>query len=236
MRPFRKPKGTVDTVMAQFGMIWLDLMGTTGRHLRFYTSEKQVLEILKDLFPSHILKMAEAFMAKTDKLREHLSEAQEPMQKFVETMPEEDNPETGDGSSFLRLKSLNKINEQQTILLQSLAYRLAKVRAQVVKEFPQLFQETAPSLWEKIIKLAERNYVILAEEAWQWIDKEKNLELLQLVFICLLIDDPEVVFLNMQRAVLEKREFCRTVLKMTHDEATLAKFANKIRAAKASRG
>jgi hypothetical protein len=151
------------------------------------------------------------------------------MQKLVETTSKDDDPETGDGSSFLRLKSLGKINERQTILLQSLAYRLAKVRAQVMKEFPQIFQETASSLWEKIIKLAERNYVILAEDAWQWIDKEKDLELLQLVFICLLIDDSEVVFLNMRRAVLEKRDFCRTVLKMTHEEALLAKFADKIR-------
>jgi hypothetical protein len=64
-----------------------------------------------------------------------------------------------------------------------------------------------------------------------WIDKEKDLELLHLVFICLLIDDSEVVFLNMRRAVLENRNFSRAVMKMTHDEAMLTQFADKMRAA-----
>jgi hypothetical protein len=226
MTAFRKPKGATDTVATQFGSILFDMGGLKGRSMRFYMDEKQVLETLSELFPRHAKLIENVFTTETEKIRKNLADSQKGVEELVRRSDEE--PEPGDGSSFMLLKSTGHLSKNQRIMLESMAYALSLTRTKFQEEDPEIFQDPSEQMREKIVRISHHQGITLTEDAWKWIDNEKDAELLRFVLMLVLIKNDEQRFWNMRKGLLEKRNLCQAVLEMTHDQKLLAKIAEKI--------
>lgn len=230
MNPFRKPKGATDSVASQFGSILFDMGGLKGRNMRFYMDENQVLEILSALFPGHAKQIEQVFTTETEKIRKNLADSQKGVEELVKRSDED--PEFGDGSSFMLLKSAANLSKNQRMMLESMAYALSLTRTKFQEEDPEIFQEPFEQMHEKIVKISHHQGITLTEDAWKWIDKENDPELLRFALMLVLIKNHEQRFWNMRKGLLENRELCQAVLEMTHDQELLARIAKEISAPK----
>ncbi|MCI0695997.1 hypothetical protein L0337_28855 [candidate division KSB1 bacterium] len=228
MNPFRKPKGATDTVATQFGSMLFDMGGLKGRNMRFYMDEKQVLEILAGLFPGQAKQIEQIFTTETETIRKNLANSQKGVETLVKRS--EADPEIGDGSSFRVLKSAENLSQNQRLLLEGMAYALSLTRAKFQEEDPGAFQEAAERMHEQIVRISHHQGITLTEDAWKWIDRENDLELLRFVLMLVLIKNDEQKFWNMRKGLLENRNLCQAVLEMTHDQKLLARIAKKIEA------
>jgi hypothetical protein len=226
MNPFRKPKGATDSVASQFGSMLFDMGGLKGRNMRFYMDEKQVLETLSGLFPHHAKQIENVFTAETEKIRKNLADSQKGVEELVKRSDED--PEFGDGSSFMLLKSAESLSQNQSRMLESMAYALSLTRTKFQQEDPEIFQEPSEQMHEQIVKISHRQGITLTEDAWKWIDRENDLELLRFVLMLVLIKNDEQRFWNMRKGLLENRELCKAVMEMTHDQELLARIAKEI--------
>jgi len=230
LRPFRKPKGETDSVATLFGAMLFDVGGLKGRGMRVYLDENKVLKILSGLFPNHAKTMEDIFKAETEKIRKNLADSRQGVQALVKRSREE--PEIGDGKSFLLLKSTANLSKGQRMMLESAAYFLARIRPKVKKQYPEIFKESARFLHDRIVSVSERQDLILTEDAWKWIDRENNLEVLRFILMLVLIDNDEQKFWNLRQGLLENREVCKALLKWAHDQKMLARIAKKMKAEK----
>jgi len=226
LRPFRKPKGETDSVATLFGAMLFDMGGLKGRGMRVYMDENKVLKILSGLFPNHAKAMEDIFKAETEKIRKNLANSRQGVQALVKRSQEE--PEIGDGKSFLLLKSTATLSKGQRMMLESTAYSLARIRSKVKNKYPEIFRESAHFLHDRIVSVSERQGIILTEDAWKWIDRENDLEVLRFILMMVLIDNDEQKFWNIRQGLLENRELCKAVSKWVHDRKMLAKIAKKM--------
>ncbi len=226
MNPFRKPKGATNTVATQFGSMLFDMGGLKGRSMRFYMDEKQVLEILSGLFSGHAKQIEQAFPAETEKIRKNLADSQKGVEELVKRSDED--PEFGDGSSFMLLKSAENLSRNQRMMLESMAYALSLTRTKFQEEDPEIFQEPSEQMHEQIVRISHHQGITITEDAWKWIDRENDIELLRFVLMLVLIKNDEQKFWNMRKGLLENRNLCWTVLELTHDQKLLARVAEEI--------
>lgn len=226
MKPFRKSKGDVDTVATLFGSVIFDMGGLKGRNMKFYMDEKQVLENLSQLFPDHSMAIVTALKAETEKIKKELTASEQDVQEFIKKSNKD--PEPGDGSSFILLKSAKKLSERQEAMLQGIAYGLASAGPTLIEKYPEIFNQSARQLREKIVRIISHQGLTFTEDAWQWIDHENDAELFKIILTLILIDSHEQTFSNIRRGLLENRELCKAVLAMTHDKEMLTKIAEKI--------
>jgi len=225
MKPFRKSKGDVDTVATLFGSVIFDMGGLKGRNMKFYMNEKQVLENLSQLFPDHSREIENAFKAETEKIKKELTASEQGVQEFIRNSNKD--PEPGDGSSFILLKSAEKLSERQEAMIQGIAYGLANAGPTLIEKYPEIFNQSARQLKEKIVRITYHQGLTFTEDAWQWIDHENDAELLKIILTLILIDSHEQTFSNIRRSLLENRELCKAVLAMTHDKEMLDRIAEK---------
>lgn len=230
MNAFRNPQGATDTVASQFGSFLFDIGGLKGRNMRFYMDEKQISATLSALFPAHAKQMEQIFKVKTENIKESLSDSRKVVEELVRRIEEE--PEPGDGGSFILLKSAEKLSERQTVMLQGMACGLAKFSSKVLEKYPEIMKESPEQLKDRIVRISHNLGLTLTEDAWNWIDRENDLEILRLILPLVLINIHEQTFWNIKKALLENRELCKIVLEMTHDEELLARIDKEINAAK----
>lgn len=228
MQVFRKPEGAIDSIATLFGSLLLDASGGKGRSMRYYMAEEEVLSTLTPLFPDHSQQIRESFKTRTDQIRESLSESQDPIQELVRRV-EDDEPEIGDGRSFMRLESIENLSEGQTLMLKGMAYTLANIRSHIRTDIPELFSESSEQWKDKIVRISHEQGLTLSEDAWKWIDQEKERELLLLALTIVLLNKREQTVWNIRCALLENRALCQAVLEMTNDEEMLASIAKEIK-------
>lgn len=226
MKPFRKSEGDIDTVDTQLGSIIFDMGGLKGRNMTFYMDEKPVLEILSQLSPDNSRAIENAFKAGTEKIQKELTISGKGVQEFIRNSNKD--PEAGDGSSFILLKSAEKLSERQEVMLQGIAYGLANAGPTLIEKYPEIFNQSSRQLREKIVRITYHQGLTFTEDAWKWIDRENDAELLKIILTLMLIDSHEQRFSNIRRGLLENRELCKAVLEMTHDKEMLAKIAEEI--------
>lgn len=226
MKPFRKSEGEIDTIDTLLGSIIFDMGGLKGRNMRFYLDEKMVLEILSQLFPDQSTTIENAFKAENQKIKKDLTASEKGIQEFIKTS--NNDPEAGDGSSFILLKSAKELSERQRVMLQSIAYGLANAAARLFKKYPEILKGSSQQLRKKIVAVTNKQGLTLTEDAWKWIDRENDPELLKLILILVSVDSHEQRFSNIKRGLLENRKLCQAVLQMTRDKEMLAEIANQI--------
>ncbi len=228
MQVFRKPEGAIDSIATLFGSFLLDASGGKGRSIRYYMAEEEVLSILVALFPDHSLKIRESFKTRTEQIRQSLSDCQEPVQELIKRV-EDEEPEMGDGRSFMHVESIKNLSPQQTFMLKGMAYTLANIRAQIRSDIPELFSESCEQWKDKIVRISHEQGLTLSEDAWKWIDQEEQRELLLLVLTIVLLNKREQTVWNLRCALLENRELCQAALEMSNDEEMLANMAKELR-------
>jgi len=155
----------------------------------------------------------------TEKIKNDLAASRQGVQEFIRIS--NSDPEIGDGSSFILLKSAKELSERQRATLQSIAYSLAKAGELLIKKYPEILKESPRQLIDKIIRVSDRQGLALTEDAWQWIDREKDPELLKFILTLVLIDSHELRLSNIRRGLLENRRLCKALLEMTHDKEML---------------
>lgn len=227
---FLKPEGETDTVASQFGMVILDMGGLKGRNISCYIEQEQALKILDELFPSCSGQIREVFNKKTDEIRKMLSESRESVRGLEKRASIE--PEPGDGKSFLLLESAKEASETQDLMLRMAAFSLEKIRSGMMEEFPEIFEESSEHIKDKIVRISDHQGIVLSEDAWKWIDRENDRDLLCFILGLLSIDENEQSFWNMRKGLLENRDLCRDVLNMTYDKKMLEDIAREVEAAK----
>lgn len=229
MQVFHKPEGAIDSIATLFGSFLLDASGGKGRSMRYYMAEEEALSTLVRLFPVHSEKIRESFQTRTTEIRESLSESQDPVQELIRRV-EDDEPEIGDGRSFMRIESVENLSENQTLMLKGMAYALANARAHIRAEISEFFSESSEEWKDKIVKISDGQGLTLSEDAWKWIDEEEDRQLLLLILTIVLLNSREQTAWNIRCALLENRALCQVVLEMSNDEEMLASMAKELSA------
>lgn len=219
--PFHKPEGEADTVMSQFGSVFFDLGGLKGRNMEFYMPEKEVLDVLSQLFPEHFKQMEQTFKAKTETIKKDLEKCRKDVEQLVRRCEEE--LEHGNGLSLMVLESFGKASTTQKIMLESMAYVAARTRSMILEEKPDLLEGPADQLIERIIIATEHHGLTLTEDAWKWLEKESDQKFLQFILSLAVIDKHEQTFWNTRKGMFENRTLCLAAFEMSNDEVFLAK-------------
>ena len=219
-----KPEGAAYTVDDQFGTVFMDAAGMKGRLLRYFLKPEKALEILARSFPAHAGLIRRAFRQRTAQIRADLAQLRRPLQEYAGKAGADSDPETGDGSSLLRLTSIENASRTQMLMLQAVAVVVRRGREFLQRRAAGLFNGSAARLRDKVLRGAEQQQLVLTEDAWRWIDAETDKELLGLLLCLLSLKEREQTLCNVRKAVFESRLLARGVLKMTHDDALPAKF------------
>lgn len=210
----------VDTVASQLKSEILDMSGFRGRKTRIFIEKDNVLNILKECFSKDTEIIAKTFLKQTEEIKNDLQLNK--IRKETKKKPNEffNDPETGDCASFLCLKFLSTdlLSPMQKKMLEWLAESIAKIRTKMLKETPELLEKSSESLRDTILQRSSQAGIILIEEAWNWLDREENLELLKMMVVLLYIENRSLSFCNLRNAILENRQLCLAVMKLSYEQ------------------
>lgn len=230
---FQKRKGDVDGVMSQFGKVMFEMMGVKGRDLHIYMPEEQLLEILEDLFPDSIELLRNRAAEAKEKAMEELESSREYFERLGSDDPAvHERNSLLDGTEFFEMEEDDPLSDSQTFFLTGIAASLNALAEYLCT------QETGA---KELITTADRDSKLffltnitsdrgphLTEDAWGWIDREADEELLKTLCLLALIDKHYKTFWNVRKSIFEKRWLCRRVTDWSKDEEKVADFRRKI--------
>jgi len=218
---FQKPKGDVDGVMSQFGLAMFDMMGgMKGRDLKIYIPEDQLLEEMETVFPDKIKELRDIVKNAKKKLDKTLQKANENLNMFQQkhdtSMP------LTDGTEFFTLDEGDPLNESIEMMLKGIAYYIYSAKDQVKDndELNQIFNEDNDLIHYRFVltKMTGELGPTLTENAWNWIDKEKDVKLLRTLLILAAFQNNEQTFYNTKKSIFEKRWLCKLVTDWSMDD------------------
>jgi hypothetical protein len=221
LAPFRRPAGAPDTVFTQFGMAMLDMYGFSGRSIRRTIAREEVLALLVQLFPGQIDSIRATLDQCTAVTSAGLEQARVPVAALDQRSREE--PETGDGRSFLEFVTADTLSDRQRELFEWLAYSARRLLQQLPEQLPQSDDWTLDTIKDMLERACESLGLTLTEEAWGWIDAEQERALLELLLVMAAMPSRERQFRNLRLALFERRAFAQAILAASADETLIAK-------------
>ena len=84
------------------------------------------------------------------------------------------------------------------------------------------------NLWKRIVKLAEKRCIVVTESAWDWIDNEEDIDMLWVLLSLTLINEDEITFCCLRRAVFENRNMCREIVRLMNDDKEMSEVTESI--------
>lgn len=226
LEPFRLSPGETDTVYSQFGMALLDIYGYKGRTIQYHMSAPHLLEILLARFPAYAKSIQEAFDTATRRIERNLTESRSFFERNIQDADREVSDQ--DRWEHIQVRNLDQLSKVRQLKLKGLAYGLRMSASKDRARFPELFEATETELKEKIVRLCEARDLVWTEDAWGWIDREEDRQLLELLLVLTLIDGHEKEFSEMRRGLFERRELCCLLRDLRDDTAGLAEIEELI--------
>jgi len=211
--------GDRETPFTQFGQFILDA-GLEGRAIRCHISHDEVMQVLSKLFPEHRDRMEQTIRSTEESIKKNLAEMQEaagqPLQRAEKKEAEEDSID-----DLIRFDPRQSLSEPQRFALKAFAYGLREFKKNVLqlgKKVTDVYEGSAGQLQERLTRACYGRKVVLTEDAWGWIRREEDKDLLRFLLTMTMIDSYEETFSTLRRAVLENRDLGQKVMELSTDE------------------
>jgi len=134
-----------------------------------------------------------------------------------------------DGNIFITIRDFNSLNDFLKVVLKLFSYQIKLVQRDSMELLLTDRNEcTIKNLWKKIVELAEKRRVVVTEAAWDWIDNEKDRDMLRILLSLVLINEDEMTFCCLRRAVFENRDMCREIVRLMNDDKEMSEVTEKV--------
>ena len=212
-----------------FENLFLDVY-LQGKRKGRYTNKEEFSKILSKYFPKNIEKINSIIASRTKEFKEILNEKEESLSDVFGSLLElwdDDYVDFDEGNIFLKFQSYENLSKDLQKSLEIFVYQIREVQRKSSKLFLEKFERfEAREIWEKIVIMMGKRRVALTEDAWKWIDNEKDKELLWVLLSLSMINEWEVTFWNMRRAVFENRGLCQEVKKLINNNKKMLEIEN----------
>jgi hypothetical protein len=128
-----------------------------------------------------------------------------------------------DGNIFKTIRNFDSINDFLKVALKLFSYQIKIVQ----KDSMELLLREK-NLWKRIVKLAEKRRIVVTESAWDWIDNEEDIDMLWVLLSLTLINEDEITFCCLRRAVFENRNMCREIVRLMNDDKEMSEVTESI--------
>lgn len=203
---------TAETLLVDFIM----KANFTGEKMGFYLPLSETIETLSRVFPGEADTITDLLKRKHDylvKLIGAQKKEMEPLLHLIETNAVQVVDYWNENEPFLYYDENTPLDETQDVLIQNIAALIQVVQD---KHGPaELVEVTKVKGWKWIIYNAvELEKLIFTEDAWEWIDAEKDEQLLKMLFVSIVIykfSGMAANFSSFVRSLFENREFALKV-------------------------
>ena len=132
-----------------------------------------------------------------------------------------------EGNIFKTTAFFGSLEDFYKEVLLAFALQVKELKEDTMKLFPGNGSKfTSRHLWKKIVKYSEKRVIVVTEDAWQWIDKEEDINMLWVLLSLAMIDDYEVTLCGMRRSVFENRAMCREIVRLMNDDEKMVQAVN----------
>jgi len=143
------------------------------------------VKVFEEKFPGHIDDIKKAVQSKIKKIKSELAEGKEFFEKVLMPIGEKDHNELlellGERAeaedvkdAFLFFESYENLPEVKKDMLKVFAFALRRLKSKVEKEAPGRLRKSQKEKLRMIIRVTQDIGMRLTEDAWAWIDKEKE--------------------------------------------------------------
>jgi hypothetical protein len=223
MNIFTRPKGMPDTVDSQLSMFFLGIHGAKGRNIKRYIPKSDILCSFQSRFPSQFQIIQDTFSKKENSVRENLEQF---TQDLTDLQARNKNECCSDSACIDTLSEINtpsQLPPTQDKLIGQLATELNNL----VNKLNKVASDVMPGMdcgWEQlqqyIIKFSIQHRIVLTEDAWEWIDAERDMDKLKLLMILMSINSSELTFWNLRQWLLENQAIFSELMKRYKTLAT----------------
>jgi len=223
LAPFARPTGAPDTVHSQLGMALLDMTGLQGRRIRRFIPRDEALAVLSGLFPERAGPIREGLDARVAQIVQGLETVRGPVDDLARRS--RDEPESGDGRSFLRFRSAATLSEAQRTQFRYFACTANRLLSLLPEQVPDSASWTTVEIGRMLERACDAQDLTLTEDAWAWIESEPDRELLSMLLAFAAMNEREQRFWNIRLALFEHRAFAVAVLAASRDPAVCDEIA-----------
>ncbi len=222
---FQKPKGAASTVYSQMGEIFFNIKGLQGRNTKAYIDLDTLISAFEELFTDKSTTIIQKIYKKQKQTDELFDETNYAVDDIEKSMDNNNYDKIRHPEFMLRLTEYDELDESSILLLKTIA-------ALVQKSFNSLKNHDQYHNLQKllesnqnetrihfIIYWSRENNLILSEDAWAWIDIEKDIRLLTVLIGLIIFNNNKENFYILKRAIFEKRFLCQKVADMMSDDA-----------------
>lgn len=212
MNMLNKSPESPDTVESQFGTILLD-MGFMGRKTKRYIPKDEVLKVLKQMFhdSNQIEGIMEAKYRDIVKMLEEMGKELKEKEEF-QTEPEQNIIYTFEDLMFWDKTKV--ISDGIVEILVAMKNDVKNVFSQKDSQLMQLIGQLEKCELIKLLSklIQEHHNLVLTRDAWNWIEREKEDDLMKMVIMLAALENRSEVT-KLYRALLENRSLFNTYMK-----------------------
>lgn len=100
-----------------------------------------------------------------------------------------------DGNIFTTIQDFDSLNDFFQSGIKTLSYQIKLVQRDSMELLLTDRNEfIIKNLWKMIVKLAAKRRIVVTEAAWDWIDSEKDINMLWVLLFLVLINEDEMTF------------------------------------------
>lgn len=227
---FAKVSGHPEVVERQFGTVMLDMM-FAGREIKTYIPLTEVAEILGDYLPDTASEIESLLEQEISKIEEQLLAFHNQVQPTLEISKAstEDKMYLADEDAFLYFNSNTIVlTDEQELTLKAIAYSiktfLNREGEGVLKEFLSVPLEKLKLILVAFVN--EKFNMILTEQAWQWIDKTDDPQMVKTLLVKLILDDANDLIhvkshSDLRKAMFENKLLTQKIKEYMGDEVIM---------------
>lgn len=134
-----------------------------------------------------------------------------------------------DGNIFTTIQDFDSLNDFFKVVLKLFSYQIKLVQRDSMELLLTDRNEfIIKNLWKMIVKLAAKRRIVVTEAAWDWIDSEKDINMLWVLLFLVLINEDEMTFCCLRRAVFENRDMCREIVRLMNDDTEMSEVTERV--------
>lgn len=195
-----------DGVVDLFGQMHMMLFETmfAGKNIDIYISKDEVIRILSRYFPDKKSEISETIELKLEKISESIKKIKDRLDNIIKENEQFDEDEN---------ISENELTEEEILCCAIINYKYKQILNEI-KETNKIEKDKHVLMYRFSIKEG----IPLLEKEWEWIDKEQNEEVLDILvaFFVVGIESEEIRIIR--NRLLQSREMCEFLVERFKDE------------------
>ncbi len=226
-----KSKGAPVSIGNVFSNIFMDMGGLKGRKTGYYIKDDDLFKIFEEMFPDFAAEMKVLMLERKKKEEEKYKSLMTKIDENLKQEAEKNNEEeekkeekiVGIEEAMIYFNKKEDASETFLNFFRSYAKVLKPFRTEAIKVYPEDFTSNPEDYIKNIIKYTNYVKVYFTEDAWGWIDVEKNICILEILLMLSLVKNDSKSFWDFRKAIFENRNLCAVLSEMVNEEVIESK-------------